>query len=168
MIGRAQAPLHDGLNCPASCGGVTMSDKPTRVWVVDDNLGNVSRLREALHRAGLNSELLAIRDGVEALALIRLEKSGGSVPDLVVLDTSLPDAEGGGILNAMRESNVPVVITSRLIPQGDRAKKIEEFFQMVAALKQVLPVGHPGNQMKNTLRPLRSRRVDRFQTWPNR
>ena len=44
-----------------------MSDKPIRVWVVDGNPGNVSRFREALHGAGLNSELLAMRDGVEAL-----------------------------------------------------------------------------------------------------
>jgi CheY-like chemotaxis protein len=65
-----------------------MSDKPIRIWVVDDNPGNTSRFREALHRAGLNSELLAIGDGVEALALIRLEETSGgaSVPDLVVLD----------------------------------------------------------------------------------
>jgi CheY-like chemotaxis protein len=141
-----------------------MSDKPIRIWVVDDNPGNVYRFREALDRTGMNSELLAIRDGVEALALIRLEEASGgaSVPDLVVLDSSLPEADGVEVLEAMRQSDVPVVITSRLISPRDRAGKIEEFFQVAASVKQVPPAGHPEKQTT----PLRSRRVDRFQTEP--
>jgi CheY-like chemotaxis protein len=125
-----------------------MSGKPIRIWVVDDNPGNVSRFREALHRAGLNSDLLAIGDAVEALALIRLEETpvGVSIPDLVVLDTSLPDADGADILEAMRRSNVPVVITSRLISPGDRARKVEEFFQVAAAMKHVLSAGAGKNR----------------------
>jgi CheY-like chemotaxis protein len=73
-----------------------MSDKPIRIWVVDGNPHSVSRFGEALHGAGLNCELLAIRDAVQALALIRLEETSGdaAVPDLVVLDSSLPEADG--------------------------------------------------------------------------
>jgi len=89
--------------------------------------------------------------------LIRLEETsvGASVPDLVVLA-------------AMRQRNVPVVITSPLISPRDRARKIEEFFRVAAAVKQVLPGGYQEKQMTNTLRPLLSRRVGRFQTGPNR
>ena len=131
-----------------------MSDKPIRIWVVDDNPGNVSMLREALHRAGMNSELLAIGDAIEARALIRLEEGSGaaSVPDLVVLDSSLPDADGVKVLEAMRRSNVSVMITSPLISPGDRARKIEEFFQLAAAVQQALPGGRTDKQTTNTCR----------------
>jgi CheY-like chemotaxis protein len=141
-----------------------MSDKPIRIWVVDDNPGNPSTFREAFDRAGLNSEVLAIKDGVEALALIRLEEmsGGASVPDLVVLDSSLPEADGAEVLEAMRQSNVPVVITSRLISPRDRARKVEMFFQVAAVVKQVPPGGRPEKQMTNALP-----RVGRFQTEPN-
>jgi len=133
-----------------------MSDKPIRIWVVDDNPGNVSRFREALDKTGLNSELLAIGDGIEAL--IRLEEmSGASVPDVVVLDTSLSDADGVEVLEAMRQSNVPVVITNRLISPRERARKIEEFFQVAAAVTQRLPAEHPEKYVRNRIPPLRRR-----------
>jgi hypothetical protein len=43
--------FHSGLNCSAFAPAVRVSDKTICIWVVDDNPGNVSGFREALHRA---------------------------------------------------------------------------------------------------------------------
>jgi hypothetical protein len=58
----------------------------------------------------------------------------------------------------MRQSNVPVAITSRLISPRDRARKIEMFFQVAAAVKQGPPGARPEKQRTNVLP-----RVGRFQ-----
>ena len=63
-----------------------------------------------------------------------------AIPDLVILDSSLSEADGLEVLEAMRQSDVPVVMTSCLISPPDRARKVEEFFEMIAAAQEVQPV----------------------------
>lgn len=136
-----------------------MSDKPIRIWLVEDNPGDVYLFREALQRAELNFDMVAIEDGAEALTLIRLKETSrrGPVPDVVVLDLNLPKADGIEVLEALRKSkdfsNVPVVATSSFISPSDRAgmehlrvaryfikpSDPEAFFQVATALKEVLP-----------------------------
>jgi CheY-like chemotaxis protein len=131
-----------------------MKNRLIRIWVVNDNPADVCLLRDALHCAGLNSELLTIGDGAEAAALMRLEEMSGraAVPDLVVLDSSLSEADGIEVLEAMRQSNVPVMMTSCLISPPDRARKVEEFFHMIPALNEAVS----GN--RRTMNPTRIRR----------
>jgi CheY-like chemotaxis protein len=118
---------------------------PIQIWVVDHNPADVFSFRCALRRIGLNCDLHAIPDGNEALALIRekvcQEKESGGLapPDLLVLDSSLSDTDGTELLEAIRQTKVPVVMTSPLLSPRDRARKVEEFFQMVGALKKALP-----------------------------
>ena len=93
-------------------------DEPVRILLVEDNTADVYLFRKALLGAELNFELTVIEDGGRAIAFVRGEGeyAGSPVPDLVVLDLSLPKNDGIQVLEAIRATkrfaNVPVVITS--------------------------------------------------------
>jgi chemotaxis family two-component system response regulator Rcp1 len=93
-------------------------DEPVRILLVEDNTADVYLFRKALLGVGLNFELTVIEDGGKAIAFVRGEggDAGSPVPDLVVLDLSLPKNDGIQVLEAIRATkrfaNVPVVIAS--------------------------------------------------------
>ena len=93
---------------------------PDRVYIllVEDNPADVYLFRKALMSAELNFDLTVIEDGDRALAFIRGqgEYAASPVPDLAVLDVSLPKSDGIQVLEAIRGTerfaHMPVVITS--------------------------------------------------------
>jgi len=93
-------------------------DEPVRILLVEDNPADVYLFRKALLGVELNFELTVIEDGGRAIAFVRGEGeyAGSPVPDLVVLDLSLPKDDGMQVLETIRATkrfaNAPVVITS--------------------------------------------------------
>lgn len=76
----------------------------TRILVVDDDPDIRSLLRELLERAG--HEVLTAEDGRGALRSLYEER-----PDLVVLDVAMPELDGWGTLERIRDlSDVPVLM----------------------------------------------------------
>jgi CheY-like chemotaxis protein len=106
-----------------------MSDRPVRILLVEDNEGDVYLFRKALADAGFNFELMVIEDGGRAMAFIRGEGeySGRPIPDLAVLDLSLPKNDGIQVLEAIRSderfANMPVVVTSSSAKPPARLKE---------------------------------------------
>jgi CheY-like chemotaxis protein len=95
-----------------------------RVFVVEDNPGDVQLLEMALQSAQLACELTVIDDGAEALAFVRQQGkyAGTTPPDLAILDLNLPKCDGIEILRGMRDNksfaNVPVaILTSSSSPR---------------------------------------------------
>ncbi len=95
-----------------------MGDEPFRILLVENNTADVYLLRKALLGAEVNFELTVVEDGGRAMALVRGEGEYAAmpVPDLAVLDLSLPTYDGIQILEAMRATerfaNMPVVVAS--------------------------------------------------------
>jgi len=95
-----------------------MTSNPVRILLVEDNSADVYLFRKALQTAELQFELIVISDGARAMAFVhgKNDYAGVPVPDLAVIDLSLPKHDGIHILEAIRADrrfdNMPVVITS--------------------------------------------------------
>lgn len=95
-----------------------MKPEPVRILLVEDNSADIYLFRKALLSTEMNVELTVIEDGGSALAFVRGEGkyAGSRIPDLAVLDLSLPKNDGLQILEAIRQTkrfeNMPVVVTS--------------------------------------------------------
>jgi CheY-like chemotaxis protein len=134
-----------------------MTGDTVRILLVEDNAADVYLFRKALQSAGLNFELTVIDDGGAAMAFIHGEgkHSGTPVPDIAVLDFSLPKNDGLQVLEALRKSerfaDMPVIITSSSakppasLSQNLRVARyimkppdLEDFLQIGVAVKEIV------------------------------
>lgn len=95
-----------------------------RVLHVEDNIGDVRLIAEALRETGRDHEIAVAFDGVEALDYLhrRGRYAGAWRPELILLDLNLPKKSGLEVLaeiNADRDlRQIPVVVlTSSSAPQ---------------------------------------------------
>lgn len=100
-----------------------MSLKPI-ISVVEDNPDNRLLLRALLEP---RYEIVEYEDGVLAL-----EKMPDNLPQLVLMDISLPHMSGVEVLNKMREhkelKSIPVIAVTAHAMSGDREKYLEYGF----------------------------------------
>jgi two-component system, OmpR family, response regulator MtrA len=86
------------------------------VLVADDDPDILSLVKAVLERSG--HEVVAVSDGVEALAYLRERK-----PDLAVLDIAMPEIDGLEVLRQLRAdamtSDLPVVLLSARAQEAD-------------------------------------------------
>jgi signal transduction histidine kinase len=99
-----------------------MPDTSARVVVVDDNESNLYRKGRLLRQAGF--EVLEAATGASALALVE-----SHAPDIVVLDTQLPDTNGWEVCRQIKERGpeAPLVlqVSATYVQQGDTVKALE-------------------------------------------
>jgi CheY-like chemotaxis protein len=90
-----------------------------RILVVEDNPSDEFLTLEAFHRLDLREVVLAVRDGAEALDYLfctgaYANRPFGDLPDLILLDLTLPSLNGIEILDRIRSDArtrlIPVVI----------------------------------------------------------
>ena len=128
-----------------------MVGEAAQILLIEDNSGDILLFREALQRAELDFELTVIRDGGDAIAVIRGEgeHAASPLPDLVVLDVNLPKHDGFEVLEAMRQSqrftNIPaVIISSAPVPPPDlKADQFQaaKFITKPLTLEEFLRIG---------------------------
>jgi CheY-like chemotaxis protein len=96
----------------------------TTIAVVEDNADNRLLLRALL---GDRYDLVEFDNGVDALAGLR-----ASLPDLVLLDISLPGMDGNEILSQIRDDErlrpLPVIALTAHAMAGDREKYLSAGF----------------------------------------
>lgn len=96
-------------------------DRVNHLLLVEDNLGDIGLIREALANCHAEVELSVARDGLEALE--RLTGQTARVrPDLILLDLNLPRMDGRELLARIKTHpdllRIPVVVfTSSSAPQ---------------------------------------------------
>ncbi|MDX2153011.1 MAG: response regulator [Bryobacteraceae bacterium] len=100
------------------------ASRPFRVFVVEDNPGDVFLIREALRGKNLHFELEHFEDGEEAWRA--LSEQGGSAPDVILLDLNVPKTEGSTLLSRIRAlpgfGETPIaILTSSQSPADERA-----------------------------------------------
>jgi two-component system, chemotaxis family, response regulator Rcp1 len=92
--------------------------RTTEVLLVDDNAADTDLTREVLARNACPSHVSSVTDGVEAMAFLRREGKYATValPDLVILDLSLPRKDGRAVLAEVKADavlrRIPVAIFS--------------------------------------------------------
>ena len=94
-------------------------DAGKRILVVEDNPSDEFLTLEAFHRLDLREVVLAVRDGAEALDYLfctgtYANRPVGDLPELILLDLTLPSLNGIEILDRIRADArtrlIPVVI----------------------------------------------------------
>ena len=92
--------------------------RPLDVLLVEDDPGDVVIAREALRAGRLNSRLVVVPDGVEAMSYLRREDAYADAerPDLILLDLNLPRKTGHEVLAEVKADpdlrTIPVVVLS--------------------------------------------------------
>ena len=96
-----------------------------RVLLVEDNEDNFELVRFLLERAGF--EVLGGHDGQEALEMARKE-----LPDLILMDLSLPGIDGWTAARELKDdpmtSHIPLLALSAHTLPGDRKRAVESGF----------------------------------------
>ena len=103
-----------------------MSDRTVRMVLVDDNIGDVYLVGEALAQSDLRHEMKVFMDGAQAKEyFLSCGLSGELAPDLIILDLNLPMVTGGELLEIVRSTaeleDVPIVVLSTSDSPQDRA-----------------------------------------------
>jgi len=99
--------------------------EPIKILLVEDNLGDVRLTRESLAEARVANELQVVRDGVEALRLLRREeeRAAANRPDLILLDLNLPKKSGQEVPAEIKADpllmSIPVVVLTSSAAEGD-------------------------------------------------
>src|ERR1043166_3740304 len=132
--------------------------EPARILLVEDNAADVYLFRKAMTNAELNYELTVIEDGGGAMMFIRAEGryAGSPVPDLAIIDLSLPKNDGIQVLEAIRAderfAEMPVVVASssakppaqvnlahlRVARYVPKPPDLESFLRIGTVLKEIL------------------------------
>jgi CheY-like chemotaxis protein len=95
-----------------------------RIFLAEDNQGDVWLIQEALRRQSLSFELNHYTTVEDAIHAARASGTGDfPVPDVILLDYNLPRGHGGDILAAAAENprlaNVPKVILTSFLRPGE-------------------------------------------------
>jgi CheY-like chemotaxis protein len=127
------------------------TNRKFRIFLAEDNSGDIELLRIALKTAGVDCDLLVVPDGREALDFVRQQGkySNHPRPDLAVLDLNLPKNDGLEVLEALRANQafegMPVVILSSSSAPQEIAKmlslRVDKFIPKPADLDQYLRIG---------------------------
>jgi len=101
-----------------------MQTRPVELLLVEDNPGDVRLTMEALKDGEVNHNLTVVKDGQEAIAILRRRGryAKAACPDLILLDLNLPRKGGLEVLAEIKEDpglkQIPVVVlTTSQAPQ---------------------------------------------------
>jgi len=90
--------------------------RPVQILLVEDNPGDVGLTLEALKEATLPNKLTVVKNGADALSLLRRQgqHAGAARPDLILLDLNLPKKDGRKLLAEIKGDDnlkrTPVVV----------------------------------------------------------
>lgn len=95
---------------------VAVTNSLARILVAEDETSLNDLLQDALRMNGY--ETISAKHGLEALRLIREEK-----PDLVILDINMPQLDGFGVIEKLRNenNNVPVIVLTARDQKDDKS-----------------------------------------------
>ncbi|MEI6415367.1 MAG: response regulator [Pseudomonadota bacterium] len=140
---------------------------PIEILLIEDNLGDVRLMQEALKEAKIHNHLTVAHNGVEAIAI--LHKQGqyalAVTPQIILLDLNLPKRSGIEVLAQIKSGalkQIPVIILSSSKADEDVAMSymmhancyitkpmdLDQYIKVVRAIKDFwfTIVRLPGNQ----------------------
>jgi len=93
-------------------------DNRIDILLIEDNLGDIQLITEALEETGFGPKIISIRNGIEAIKFLRREPpfQDAPKPSVIILDLNLPGRDGRGILAEVKtDPNLavtPVIVLS--------------------------------------------------------
>jgi CheY-like chemotaxis protein len=99
-----------------------MSAQQTRILIVEDNVDNRTLIKDLL--GAMDYEVIEATDGVEGV-----EKALGQIPDLILMDLSLPRKDGWTATRELKAhpdvSYIPIIALTAHAMVGDRERALE-------------------------------------------
>lgn len=98
------------------------------ILLVEDNPGDQLLISEAMRESKYSTNLIWVKDGVEALSFLNQadDFKDAPMPDLIIMDLNLPKKDGREILeeikNNKRYKTIPVVILTSSKAESDIIK----------------------------------------------
>lgn len=129
-------------------------DSPIDILLIEDNMGDIQLISEALSESGANPKMLTIRDGDEAIRFLRHEPpfQDAPKPSIIILDLNLPRKNGLAILAEIK-SDPQLAITPVIVLSGsDAPQDIMACYESHANCYLVKPRDLPG--LTETIRSL--------------
>jgi CheY-like chemotaxis protein len=89
---------------------------PIEVLIVEDNNADIRLVKEAFKDGKMMVNLIAIKDGLEAMVYLRKENEyvNANTPDLVLLDLNMPIKNGFEVLDEIKQDQelrrIPIII----------------------------------------------------------
>jgi CheY-like chemotaxis protein len=106
--------------------------KAIEILLVEDNPGDARLTAELLRDTGISIKINHVRDGVQAMALLRREGAYRDAPqiDLLLLDLNLPRVDGREMLAQIKRDpklrNIPVVVLTGTHDDGSLRKSLAQ------------------------------------------
>jgi two-component system, chemotaxis family, response regulator Rcp1 len=105
-----------------------MTSKTIEILLIEDNPGDARLTLEAFKEAKVRNHFNVVKDGVEALAYLRMQDryAGATLPDLILLDLNLPRKSGREVLGEIKTDDrlktIPVVVLTTSSSEEDIAR----------------------------------------------
>lgn len=126
------------------------------IFLVEDNRGDIRLIEEALKNSSVPHQIVAVRDGVEAMAYLRQEREYADAlrPDLILLDLNLPKKDGREVLAEIKTDpklkRIPVVVLTTSKNEDDviqsydlhvncyitKSRNLNELFKIVKGIEE--------------------------------
>lgn len=96
-----------------------------KILLVEDNIGDVRLAQEAFQECDIRNDVIIAHDGEQALHVLRHPEldSGGTSPDLILLDLNLPKKDGRSVLKEIKNDSalkhIPVVVLTTSTADDD-------------------------------------------------
>jgi chemotaxis family two-component system response regulator Rcp1 len=108
--------------------------KRRKILLVEDNLAHVRLIQEAFKESQLSHEMVAVKDGVEAMEYLhqRTPFENASLPDVILLDLNLPRKDGREVLAELKGNPNLARIPVLVLTTSNNEKDIQESYRLHA------------------------------------
>jgi CheY-like chemotaxis protein len=116
-----------------------------KILTAEDNPDDVVLLEHALKKARLNSRLIAVSDGVEALSYLKGEGAFADrrdypFPDMLLLDLNMPRMNGFEVLQWVRADKMWGRLMVHVLTASSRQSDVERAYDLHANSYTVKPI----------------------------
>jgi two-component system, chemotaxis family, response regulator Rcp1 len=135
---------------------MAVESRNKRIFLIEDNRGDIRLIQEALKNAAVPCEVSVARDGVEAINYLQQlgEYSNATLPDLILLDLNLPKKDGREVLAEIKSDpalmHIPVVVLTTSRNEEDicksydlhvncyisKSRNLSQLFQIVRGIEE--------------------------------
>ncbi len=128
---------------------MTPGTRKLRIFLAEDNPGDVFLVRRALDFHHIEYELSLAKDGEEALETVHRAEIGEVAVDLLLVDLNLPRYDGSQIVAAARSGQrlgkIPIILLTSSDSPNDRRRLIalgaNLYFRKPTDLRSFMEVG---------------------------
>lgn len=121
-----------------------MATEPISIVLAEDDDGHAALIQRNLERAGLVNGFLRVKDGQEALDLIRGEGPYAEQPPcgniLLLLDINMPRVDGVEVLRRLKADPRTTAIPIMMLTTTDDPREIERCYQLGCSVYVAKPV----------------------------